>query len=294
MKNFAQLYLLAALTVAPSLAADISPRPLFNRGFQQMGDPKPGSEKFYLGIVLATGASSLRKRQIGCLAGRYLCPNTEVCCPTGSTCEVDSVGPHCRSCDPGYFRCTTGVARCCENGYACIGEKSCSKPCPLISTRCGDGCCELGFSCNISELCTPIVGPISLPTIIPVPTNSRVATSLVNSLTTIPTTTKAVTSSTTLVSPSATIPPTTKAATTGTYPVNPFTTTPRRSTSTIANSDPTRPSMTESENSSRGTESLGTGPSSPTIAPESGGNSLKPAGWLAGFGLVFLFAFFHI
>ena len=80
MKNLAQLYLLATLMVVLSLAADVGLHPLFNRHFQSMGDPKPGSEAFKLG-----------KRQTGCPANYHLCPNTTECCPTDSTCAGDGL-----------------------------------------------------------------------------------------------------------------------------------------------------------------------------------------------------------
>ncbi|PUU75581.1 hypothetical protein B9Z19DRAFT_1067310 [Tuber borchii] len=291
MKNLAQLYLLAALAVSPSLLAGMSPYPPFSRDLQPMRDPK-----FYAEIIPATKASGLGKRQTECRTGESLCPNAGWCCPSGNTCVGDTTNPGCQPpprCGDGYFMCAN-MEYCCREGHECLPNHFCSEFCGLGGTQCGpDGCCEAGHVCDEKALLCNVTGTITL-SIIPSTFQFPTLDTSFNPIISIPTISKTATSSTTPVSSSTTIPTTSKAATSSTTLVDPVTTTPTRPTSTNSDPEPTSSSTTKGENSSSGTESVNTGSSSSTIAPASGSNALKQAGWLGGFGILFFFVFFHM
>ena len=168
MKNFAQLYFLAALTVGQSLAADISP-PLSVRNSLLVGVPE-------------SEVSGLGKRQGSlttfCPAGSFECPGNNGCCDIGSQCLPNA---KCSGgCGAGSTQCFDS---CCDAGYACQGA---NQPCLKV---------------DISTNTISMPGGVSPTSLAPVP-----GTTLVSSSTTaIPTITKA-TSGATLINTYSTIP----------------------------------------------------------------------------------------
>ncbi|PWW77589.1 hypothetical protein C7212DRAFT_342867 [Tuber magnatum] len=153
MKNLAQLYLLAALAVVPSLAEDMSPYPQFNPDFQPMGKAKSEFESLHPGIVPATDVSRLGKRQNTCpTSNSYVCPNTGKCCPVGYTCNGDSAKGWCCPvggvCDGSLSYCPAGQTDCTD----IIGVSGC---CPTATHECSNasgtpGCRRLGTSSGSS------------------------------------------------------------------------------------------------------------------------------------------------
>lgn len=164
MKNFAQLYLLAALTVGQSLAADISPS-LFVRSSLLIG--VPNSE-----------VSGLGKRQGSvttyCPAGSFECPGNNGCCDIGSQCLPNA---KCSGgCGAGSTECYDA---CCEAGYACQGP---NQPCLKVDTISIPG----GVSTTSKA---PIPGTTLVSSSITIPTTTKAATTgttPVNTYTTVP------------------------------------------------------------------------------------------------------------
>lgn len=316
MKNLAQLYLLAALTVVPSLAADTSsPHSPFPE-FQPMSDPKPKFEGFSSGIVPTTPASRLVKRQGRCATSNaYICPNADKCCPVGYNCVGSGATVGCcpigKVCDPSITYCRAGQTDC----TAIIGVSGC---CPTATHKCAisggtAGCERLGSSGGSSGSSTSVCDPGTFmcasgggccpngTTCVPgAPLCRKEGDLSISKSVTMPaTTSQAVTSSTTFdnLFTSISIRSTSIRSTS----IRP---TPIRPTSTVTDQEPTSPSKPENEKPSSSAESAQTGPRSSTTlllqptttlaSTGSGGNALKPGGWLGGFGIVFFLVFFHL
>jgi len=163
MKNFAPAYLLVALTVGQSLAANISP-PVFARR-SIIGGPDLGSE-----------ASGLEKRAAYCLAGDFMCAGSDYCCPFGTQCLP---GAKCggKSCGAGSTKC---YESCCDVGFTCQGP---NQPCLKVNTILIPG----GVS---TTSLAPVPGTTlvsSSTTTIPTTTGAATpGTTLINTYTTIP------------------------------------------------------------------------------------------------------------
>jgi len=138
MKNFAPGYLLVALTVGQSLAADIS-SPLFVRS------------------SLLGGISGLGKRQgliTYCPVGSFDCGGGNGCCPIGSQCLPNA---KCSGgCGVGSTECYGG---CCKAGYACQGK---NQPCLKIEG---------------STILVPNPGGVSTTSLAPIPGTTLVSSS---------------------------------------------------------------------------------------------------------------------
>jgi hypothetical protein len=88
-----------------------------------------------------TSPLGLRARQACAVAcgGNKCCNDGEICIPGG-----------CSGCLAGEVRCMPGVEGCCPEG-SCSSEKGrCTIPCAGGSSRCGDSCCNPGFTCDQS------------------------------------------------------------------------------------------------------------------------------------------------
>ena len=162
MKNLAQLYLLAAFTVVPSLAADTSPPHSPLDATQPMSDPKPKFEGFNSGIVPTTPASRLVKRQGRCATSNsYICPNADKCCPVGYNCVGSGANVGCcpigKVCDLSITYCPAGQTDCTD----IIGVSGC---CPTATHKCAisggtAGCERLGSSGGSSGSGTSVCDP---------------------------------------------------------------------------------------------------------------------------------------
>ncbi|RPA97141.1 hypothetical protein L873DRAFT_1691769 [Choiromyces venosus 120613-1] len=149
MKNSVQILLLAALAVVPSLAADMSVHPPFKPDFHPMAKANPDFRPFSSGIIPATDASKLRKRQRTCpTSDGYLCVNTGKCCPVGYTCVGDSVNAGC--CPNGKV-CDTSISYCAPGQTDCTSIIGVSGCCPTATHKCAisggtPGCAKLTSS----------------------------------------------------------------------------------------------------------------------------------------------------
>jgi len=301
MKNLAQLYLLAALTVVPSLAADPSPHAPSDADLLPMSVPKPKFEGFSPGIVPAVNPSRLGKRQNTCAsANSYICPTVNKCCPIGYDCIGSGTNVACcpigKICDPSITYCPAGETDCTN----IIGFSGC---CPTATHKCAvqggtPGCERLGSSGgggsgSSTSLCDPGTflcadGSGCCPngtTCVPgAPLCRRPGGLSISNSISIP----------------APTPMTSKAATSD-ITTSLFTPIPPRPTSTIADPEPTSPPKTKNENPSSSAEAVETGSRSSTAGPPKvtststgSGNALRPGGWLGGFGVMFSFVFFHL
>ncbi|PUU75584.1 hypothetical protein B9Z19DRAFT_1131087 [Tuber borchii] len=145
MKNFAQLYFLAALAVGQSLAADIS-APLLVRNSLLVGVPE-------------SEVSGLGKRQGSlttyCPAGSFECPGNNGCCDIGSQCLPNA---KCSGgCGAGSTEC---FGSCCDAGYACQGA---NQPCLKVDVSTNTMSMPIG-GVSTTSMATLVSSPTSMPT----------------------------------------------------------------------------------------------------------------------------------
>jgi len=170
-------------------------------------------------------------------------------------------------CEAGSYQCADGLG-CCETGTLCKpGTVQCLKPCGAGSTDCYGSCCDAGYACVGKDVPCLKMDTVPGPTTTPVPT-----------------TYKSMTPDVTPSSYSTTMP---KPTTPVTTPVKSYPTMPVGSTYSMPKPEPTYGGS--SPNSTYPSKNA-----TVSVIPLSGGNNLKPAGLLGGFGIVLFLAFFQM
>ncbi|CUS08733.1 unnamed protein product, partial [Tuber aestivum] len=316
MKDLAQLYLLAALAVVPSLAQDMSPYPQFSPEFKPMGNPTPEFENLYPAIVPGAAASRLGKRQNSCpTSNSYFCPSTGRCCPTGYTCNGDTTNGWCcpvggvcdgslSYCPSGQTDCTSiiGVSGCCPTathecskaggtpgcrrlGTSGGSSSSSTSTCDAGNYRCtGGGCCPNGWTCVAGTSTCRKPCDADWTQCSPSGCCKPGYTCCASGGCCESGYSCNDTRGTCLKNTGGSKPSTTRTSRLSTRPttisdnslVNPFTSISVRPTSTVADTEPTSFPKPENENPSGSAEAGESSPVPLTTAPPNGGNAIKP------------------